>query len=153
MSVATTVNIILDGGKKYNKGKRSVERRKRNRRRRKNKTAKRRRLRQGRQDDIKTEYDTIHGLLLSLQHQLHVLDSTRRNLSIGNPELVPESTGLLTTIANQYTSTEGTCRALVGRKEHLQNDHLKQQGNSTMKPQKKRRHGSNDLDRTTLPLV
>jgi hypothetical protein len=40
------------------------------------------------------------------------------------------SAGLLTIIANQYTSTEGTCRALVARKEQLQKDYLNQYGSS-----------------------
>jgi hypothetical protein len=131
-ATATTVNIALNGGPKYNRLKRSIQHKKQNRKRKKNRTAKRRRHRQARQNIIKAEYDTTHRQLLVSRQQLDILNFATRNLGqldgTANVELLTETEGHSTALENQYASFEDICNSLLAKKGLLQEEYFKQFG-------------------------
>lgn len=117
-TIATTANIVLNGGKKFERNRRNKAKTKQNRKHRRNKTMKRRRRRQ---ELIKAQYYTVNGQLTELQQQVELLDNGIFILEQSNAF---DPTELLQTLRNQRVTLEATRQPFVNEKEGLQYSYL-----------------------------
>ncbi|SAL94840.1 hypothetical protein, partial, partial [Absidia glauca] len=120
-TIATTANIVLNGGKKFDRNRRNKEQTKRNRKHRRNKTKKRRRNATRRQELIKAQYYAVAGQISQLRQQMDLVDGAIMALEQVNAF---DTSGFLEGMRNQRISMDETHQQQVIEEQRLQYNYL-----------------------------
>jgi hypothetical protein len=120
-TIATTANIVLNGGKKFDRNRRNKEQTKRNRKHRRNKTKKRRRNATRRQESIRAQYYAVADQISQLKQQVDLLDGAIMTMEQINAF---DTSGILESMRNQRTSMEETHQQQVIEEQRLQYTYL-----------------------------